>query len=102
MSLETISVADLLRFAVDRSIYVLAVYNRQETRLAPHSLFERHDDLFLRAVTVEVDGRTPRMLKLGTFKLAGLGNVRLEGSAFDAEALFGALAEPVPDVTDRG
>jgi hypothetical protein len=31
--------------------------------------------MFLRAVTLDQDGKKPREAKLGTFKLAGLGSV---------------------------
>lgn len=85
MSSESVPLSDILSFAIDRRIYVLAAYNRGEARLAPHSLFERHGDLFLRAVTVEYDGRTPKEPKLGTFKLTGLSNVRLAGQDFPAD-----------------
>ena len=90
--LEGISVPDLLTFAIDRNIYVLATYNRGEAKLAPHSLFERHGDPFLRAVTVEYDSRAPREPKLGTFKLSGLSSVRLLGESFRPEDHFEALA----------
>ncbi len=76
----TIALPELLLFAIERRIQLRAIYNRGEAALAPHSLLERHGDLFLRAVTMRFDGRAPREPKLGTFKLAGLSNVRLTGS----------------------
>jgi hypothetical protein len=91
---------DLLSFAIERKVFVIATYNRNSTRLAPHSLFERHGDHFLRAVTVEVEGRTPKELKLGTFKLAGLSSVRLEGRDFSPDRLFAGL-EPAHAATGR-
>ena len=77
-----ISLPDLLSFAIDRHVQVLARYNRCEAVLAPHSLFERHGELFLRAATLRYAGRPPRETKLGTFKLTGLSNVRLSGDGF--------------------
>ncbi len=47
-------------------------YNRMRMKLAPHVLYSRHGDLFLDAVAVEREGRTPAEARLGTFKVAGL------------------------------
>ena len=81
---------DLLAFAIQRRVRMAATYNKAEAVLAPHSLFERHGDLFVRAVTLEYDGRSPREPKLGTFKLAGLSSVRLLGRGF-ADDVFAAF-----------
>jgi hypothetical protein len=91
---------DLLNLAIERRVFLIATYNRNSIRLAPHSLFERHGDPFLRAVTLEVDGRTPKEPKLGTFKLAGLSSVTLEGRAFSREKLFAGLV-PAGAATGR-
>ena len=87
MSFDASHLRDLLSFAIARRVRVAANYNRAEAVLAPHSLFERHGDLFVRAVTLEYDGRTPREPKLGTFKLAGLSSVRMLGRTFPADIL---------------
>jgi hypothetical protein len=81
----------ILEFAIERSLMVSSAYNRGRSILAPHSLFTRHDELYLRAVTVERDGRAPREAKLGTFKLIGLGDLALTGRVFDRTALFAPL-----------
>ncbi len=67
---------------------VEAVYNRMKLRLAPHILYTRHDELFVDAVTLERDGRPPREVKLGTFKLAGLREVALADQAFQPAPVF--------------
>jgi hypothetical protein len=88
MNSPAASEADLISFAIDRGICVLAVYNRSETVLAPHSLFERNGEPFLKAVTLETEGRTPKALRMGIFKLAGLTDMRLSGRTFSAEPLL--------------
>ena len=92
MSSPIASPSELIAFAIERGICVLAVYNRSETVLAPESLFERNGDAFMKAVTLETDERTPKVLKLGTFKLAGLSDLRLSGRSFDAGTLFAEVA----------
>jgi hypothetical protein len=84
----------ILLEAIRRKLCVAATYNRKSAVLAPHALFERHGDLFLRAVTVELDGAKPREAKLGTFKLAGLHDVTLTRKLFrpQAELLAGLAA----------
>ena len=64
---------DIFRDAITRRTCVGTVYNKAEVKLAPHILYSRHGDLFIDAVVVERDGKKPREIKLGTFKLAGLG-----------------------------
>jgi len=67
---------------------VRAVYNGGAVTLAPHILYQRHDDLFVDAITVERDNRPPREVKIGTFKLAGLRNLELAGRPFAPEPSF--------------
>ena len=67
---------------------VSAMYNRGEVVLAPHVIFTRHDELYVDATTIERDGKPPREEKMGTFKLAGLGSLRLTPRRFAASALF--------------
>lgn len=67
---------------------VAATYNRMNVKLAPHILYTRHDDLFVDAVTVERDGQPPREVKLGTFKLAGLSGLNVDGRDFQPESVF--------------
>jgi hypothetical protein len=61
-----------------------ATYNKMVCKLAPHILYTRHDEMFIDAVTIDRDGRPPRELKLGTFKLAGLGDVVILEEQFEA------------------
>jgi hypothetical protein len=81
----------ILEFAIDQSLMISSAYNRGRSVLAPHSLFTRHDELYLRAVTVERDGRPPREAKLGTFKLIGLSDLALTGRTFDRKAMLAPL-----------
>jgi hypothetical protein len=72
----------LLIEAIARRLCVDATYNRTAVRLAPHIAYTRHGDLFVDAVTVERDGKKPKEIKLGTFKLAGLVDLRLTRRLF--------------------
>ena len=59
-------------------------YNKMVVTLAPHILYTRHDELFIDAVTVDRDGTPPRELKLGTFKLVGLSDLKVLDEQFEA------------------
>ncbi|WP_136161228.1 hypothetical protein [Sphingomonas flavalba] len=78
---------------------IMATYNRTAFKLAPHILYTRHDDLFVDAVTLERDGRRPREIKLGAFKLAGLSELALTAQTFQPEALFDPAAERYVETT---
>lgn len=67
---------------------IRATYNRQTAILAPHILYTKHDDLHLDAVTVERDGKPPREIKLGTYKLSGLSNIELAERPFSPHSIF--------------
>jgi hypothetical protein len=73
----------ILLEAIARRLCVAAVYNKAAVKLAPHIVYTRHDELFVDAVAVERDGKPPRELKLGTFKLAGLGDASITSRTFD-------------------
>ena len=62
-------------------------YNKMVVTLAPHILYTRHDEMYIDAVTTDRDGRPPRELKLGTFKLAGLSDIQVLDETF--EAMYG-------------
>lgn len=79
--------------AIARRLCVTVVYNRQGAVLAPHILYLRHGDPFIDAVTVEREGKPPREIKLGTFKLAGLSGVTLTERPFDPDPSFDAGSE---------
>lgn len=74
--------------AIARQVCVTATYNRTRIVLAPHILYTRNDALFVDAVTLERDGQAPRELRLGSFKLDGLGEVALNERRFDISGLF--------------
>ena len=86
--------AAVFREAIARKRCVAATYNKRRVILAPHQMFERHGDLFARAVTVEIDGQKPKEAKLGTFKLAGLRDVEITRKLFRPQADLLASAEP--------
>lgn len=71
-----------------RRLCLTASYNRGNVVLAPHILYTRHDELHLDAVAVERDGKPPREMKLGTYRLSGLGDLRLDDRPFVPVDLF--------------
>lgn len=79
--------------AIVRQQCVTATYNRMQVTLAPHVIYTRHGDLFVDAVTIERDGLPPREQKMGTFKLAGLGEIALSKRRFTISVLFAPEAE---------
>jgi hypothetical protein len=79
--------------AIVRLRTVSATYNRGVVTLAPHALYTRHDEMYVDAVTLERDGKPPREVKLGTFKLDGLNDLSLTGQAFAPSTLFSSGEE---------
>lgn len=69
---------------------IAATYNRGEVTLAPHVIYTKHDELHIDATTLDRDGKPPKEVKLGTFKLSGLGAVRLTPRRFELSELFDA------------
>lgn len=90
------SLVELIAAARARRVLIEVSYNRGRSLLAPHSLFRRHGDLHLRAVTVERDGRPPANRKLGTFKLSGLSDATLSRRLFSPAAVFAPLGSEAP------
>ena len=77
-----------------------ATYNKMVVKLAPHILYTRHGEMFIDAVTIDRDGRPPRELKLGTFKLAGLNDVSILDETFEAmHGLYNETDEKYKGVT---
>lgn len=74
--------------AIVRQRVLRATYNRTDVLLAPHVIYTRHDDLFIDGVVIERDGKPPREVKVGTFKLAGLNEVQLTERRFAPNPLF--------------
>lgn len=58
-------------------------YNKMVVTLAPHILYTRHEEMFIDAVTVDRDGRPPRELKIGTFKIVGLSDLVVTDDPFE-------------------
>lgn len=73
---------DILCQAIASRTCIRTIYNKKDVVLAPYIVYTRNDELFMRAVTIEHDGRPPRELKLGTFKLVGLGQVSMTTRQF--------------------
>jgi predicted transcriptional regulator len=74
--------------AIIHRLCVMTTYNKRGVLLAPHIIFTRHDEPYLRAVTIELDGKRPREAKLGTFKLTGLGPITTTARTFNRFADF--------------
>jgi hypothetical protein len=74
--------------AIARRLCVSCVYNKTNVTLAPHIVYTKHDELFVDAVPVERDGKPPRELKFGTFKLAGLNDTAITSRSFDRFNVF--------------
>lgn len=93
--------------AIVRMQCIAASYNRTEVTLAPHVLYTKHGELYLDGVVLLRDGRPPKDGKVGSFKLIGLGGVRLTPRRFAIHPLFDRtlqrydgetlmMVEPVP------
>ena len=85
--------------AIVKKLAVAASYNRGEVTLAPHVLYTRHGELYLDAITIERDGKPPKEVKLGTFKLAGLSPLRLTARRFSVSSLFRSGDQRYADTT---
>lgn len=69
--------------AIARMRLIVARYNGTEMRLAPHQLFSRHGELFVRAFNPLKNWRSEEERRLGDFKLAGLSDVALTEEPFE-------------------
>jgi len=78
---------------------VEASYNRGVVKIAPHILYTRHGELFVDAVTIEREGRPPREVKIGTFKLSGLEIRGLVDRTFDVDGTFDPANDKYDGVT---
>lgn len=91
--------ARTMREAILRRLCVAATYNRTPVTLAPHILYTRHGEPFVDGVVLEREGKPPKELKLGTFKLAGLVGLSLTPLNFEVQPLFEADNPKYADVT---
>lgn len=85
--------------AIAKRLCVETVYNKQTVRLAPHIVYTRHGELHVDAVTCEREGKPPREIKLGTFKLSGLHATGLTKRVFTPHRDFDASSEKYAGVT---
>ena len=85
--------------AIVKRFAISATYNLAEVTLAPHILYTRHGDLHVDAITMERDGRPPKEVKIGTFKLSGLSALRVTPRHFVPHRMFDAADAKYADVT---
>ena len=83
--------------AITRQQIVETRYNGELIRLAPHLLFERHGDLFVRALNLNKNWRADDEPRLGQFKLAGLGGAEVLDETFEALLSYQPSAPRVGD-----
>ena len=76
-----------------------ATYNRGDVTLAPHIVYTKHGEFYLDAVTLERDGKPPKEPKVGAFKIAGLGAMRVTPRRFTPSELFDAADARYEGVT---
>ena len=82
--------AELIRHAINRKTCLRAVYNRMAIEVAPHILYTKHDDLFVDGVVLLREGKPPKEVKMGVFKLAGLSDLTLTLRKFEPHSMFDA------------
>lgn len=79
--------------AIARRKCLLATYNRQRFKLAPHILYTRHGEIYLDAVALMRDGKRPRELKLGSFKVTGMSDLAALEEQFEPQRTYDPAAE---------
>ena len=85
--------AALIRQAIDEGSCLRWTYNRVLMRAEPRILYRRNGGLYVDAVVIEKNGAPPAELKIGSFKLTGLGNPVPTGEPI-ASGLAVDLADP--------
>ena len=83
--------------AIARRRTVTARYNGNAMTLAPHQMFERHGDLFVSALNLSKSWRSAEDMRLGQFKLDGLGATELNEETFEPLPSFEAAAPSEKD-----
>jgi hypothetical protein len=78
--------------AIARQQAITARYNGGDVKLAPHLLFERHGDLFVRALNLSKTWSHDDERRLGQFKLTGLAATELLDEKFEPLPSFEASA----------
>jgi hypothetical protein len=74
--------------AIARQRAIQAQYNGVVFKLAPYQLFERHSDLFIRALNLSKAWGDDEERRLGQFKIAGLSAMELLDEAFEPLAFY--------------
>lgn len=85
--------------AIVKRFAISATYNLAQVTLAPHILYTRHGDLHVDAITLEREGKPPKEVKIGTFKLSGLNALRVTPRHFVPSRMFDAADPKYADVT---
>lgn len=83
--------------AIVRVSTIVARYNGELIKLAPHLLFERRGALFVSALNLGKSWRTEEDVRLGQFKLAGLKSLQLLDERFEPVASFSATVPRADD-----
>lgn len=91
--------ASMILEAIATRKCLAATYNHTPLKLAPHVFYTRHDELFVDAVTIEREGKPPKEIKLGTFKVTGLKSPALVDESFAPQAFFDPADEKYDGVT---
>ncbi len=85
-------IADNPRAIVEQAISnrrcVRAVYNRDTIDLAPHALYLKHGEPYVDGIVQRRNDAPPKELKLGAFKLTGLGALAPTIRRFEPSPLF--------------
>lgn len=76
-----------------------AQYNKLELVLAPHVLYKRNDSYFIDAITLLRNGEEPREIKVGSYNLAGLSDLKVGDDNFDIHPLFNRMDPKYRDNT---
>lgn len=72
--------------AIGARVCIAASYNGGAVVLQPLLLYREHEAVFLLAHTVTRDGKPPREVKVGNFRLSGLTNVVRTATPMDRTA----------------
>jgi hypothetical protein len=83
--------------AIARKQAIMARYNGNDVKLAPHVLFERRGDLFVSAFNMSKEWRSDDERRLGQFKLAGLAGAELLDEPFEPLPSFVATVPHADD-----
>ncbi|QNE33275.1 hypothetical protein F1C10_02455 [Sphingomonas sp. NBWT7] len=85
--------------AIVKQQALAATYNLGAVTLAPHVVYTKHGEFYVDAVTLERDGKPPKEPKLGAFKIAGLGGIRMTPRRFTPSELFDPMEARYEGVT---